>query len=64
LAQQFASRGQQVFEIPFDPHMRPGGVIDVQNEMSPKTRRRFQEIASAIAEQFAETHTPRAHRHR
>ena len=41
LVQQFASRGQVVVEVPFDPHLRPGGVIDVDNEMSPKTRRRF-----------------------
>jgi hypothetical protein len=29
LAQQFASRGQVVIEVPFDSHLRPGGVIDV-----------------------------------
>ena len=28
LAQQFTSRGQVVVEVPFDPHLRPGGVID------------------------------------
>ena len=55
LAQQFASHGQPVFEVPFDPHLRPGGVIDVQHGMSPKTRRKFLEITAAIAEQFAET---------
>ena len=52
LAQQFASRGQVVIEVPFDSHLRPGGVIDVANEMAPTTRRSFYEIA---AERFADT---------
>jgi len=55
LVQQFASRGQVVVEVPFDSHLRPGGVIDVQSEMSPLTRRRFIEITAAIAEHFAST---------
>jgi MinD-like ATPase involved in chromosome partitioning or flagellar assembly len=55
LAQQFANQGQVVIEVPFDPHLRPGGVIGVTNEMSPKTRRRFYEIAAAIAEHFSST---------
>nr|WP_231988764.1 MinD/ParA family protein [Mycobacterium sp. 1274761.0] len=55
LMQQFASRGQVVIEVPFDSHLRPGGVIDVQSEISPLTRRRFIEITSAIAEHFALT---------
>ena len=65
LAQQFASRGQVVIEVPFDSHLRPGGVIDVANEMAPKTRRSFYEIAAAVAEQFADTtHGPRDQRPR
>ena len=56
LVQQFASRGQVVVEVPFDSHLRPGGVIDVTTEMSPLTRRRFIEIAAAIAEHFAVHH--------
>jgi MinD-like ATPase involved in chromosome partitioning or flagellar assembly len=55
LAQQFASRGQPVFEVPFDAHLRPGGVIDVAREMNPKTRRKFLEITAALAEHFAAT---------
>jgi MinD-like ATPase involved in chromosome partitioning or flagellar assembly len=55
LAQQFASRGQVVIEVPFDPNLRPGGVIDVANELNPKTRRRFYELAAAIAEHFPST---------
>ncbi len=53
LAQQFTSRGQVVVEVPFDPHLRPGGVIDVSSEMDRRTRRRFLEIAAAIAQHFA-----------
>ena len=55
LVQQFASRGQVVVEVPFDSHLRPGGVIDVRSEMSPLTRRRFIEITAALAEHFAST---------
>jgi MinD-like ATPase involved in chromosome partitioning or flagellar assembly len=55
LVQQFASRGQVVIEVPFDSHLRPGGVIDVSTEMAPTTRRRFLDIAAAIAEHFAAT---------
>jgi len=52
LAQQFASQGQKVVEVPFDGHLRPGGVIDHTSEMTAATRRRFVEIAAALAEHF------------
>ncbi len=52
LAQQFGSQGQVVIEVPFDGHLRPGGVIDRTSEMSAATRRRFVEIAAALAEHF------------
>jgi MinD-like ATPase involved in chromosome partitioning or flagellar assembly len=55
LAQQFANHQHQVIEVPFDPHLRPGGVIDVSRQMAPATRRKFFDIAAAIAEQFAAT---------
>ncbi|KUI36278.1 hypothetical protein AU194_15990 [Mycobacterium sp. GA-2829] len=55
LAEQFSSRGQVVVQVPFDPHLRPGGVIDVDNELDAVTRRRFIEIAAAIAEHFPTT---------
>jgi len=55
LAHQFADHGRVVIEVPVDPHLRPGGVIGVTNEMSPKTRRRAYEIAAAIAEHFSRT---------
>lgn len=53
LAYQFTSRGQAVVEVPFDPHLRPGGVIDVTREMDPATKLRFLEIAAAITHRFA-----------
>jgi MinD-like ATPase involved in chromosome partitioning or flagellar assembly len=52
LAQQFASQGQKVVEVPFDGRLRPGGVIDHTNEMSPPAKRKFVEIAAALAEHF------------
>ena len=38
--------------MPFDGHLRPGGVIDHTSGMSAATRRRFIEIAAALAEYF------------
>lgn len=59
LAQQFSSQGQKVVEVPFDGHLRPGGVIDGIGEMSPAARRRFIEIAAALAD-FFPTHDDRS----
>lgn len=53
LAEQFLGRGQAVVEVPFDPHLRPGGVIDVATEMAPATRQRFLQIAATIAQHSA-----------
>jgi MinD-like ATPase involved in chromosome partitioning or flagellar assembly len=44
--------------VPFDPHLRPGGVIDVRSELSRGTRRKFLEIAAAIAGFFASRPEP------
>lgn len=52
LSQQFSSQGQLVVEVPFDGHLRPGGVIDGTREMSPPARRRFLEICAALATHF------------
>lgn len=53
LAQQFTSRGQVVVEVPFDPHLRPGGVIDVTREMAPDVRLSFLQITATVARHFA-----------
>ena len=63
LVEQFSRRGQVVIEVPYDAHLRPGGVIDVDHELGRTTRRRFTEIAAAIAEHFVTTTDgPREHR--
>ena len=63
LAHQFVDRGQTVVEVPFDPHLRPGGVIDVKSELARSTRRKFLQIAAAIAGFFASRpETPRERR--
>lgn len=63
LHEQFSQRGQLVVEVPFDRRLRPGGVVDVQNEVDKVTRRRFIEIAAAIAEHFpATSDNPRGRR--
>ncbi|WP_461479924.1 MinD/ParA family ATP-binding protein [Mycobacterium sp. HUMS_1102779] len=53
LAREFVEHGRPVVEVPFDPHLRPGGVIDVRGEMAPATRRRFLQITATITEYFA-----------
>lgn len=53
LTAQFLRHGQAVVEVPFDPHLRPGGVIDVMEEMAPATRRRFLHISAIIARHFS-----------
>jgi MinD-like ATPase involved in chromosome partitioning or flagellar assembly len=57
----FAGRRQKVIEMPFDENLRPGGVIDVREELNRLTRRRLMELAAACAEHFAATiERPRA----
>lgn len=63
LAEQFSKRGQTVVAVPFDPHLRPGGLIDVDEQVASTTRRRLLEIAASIAENFSSTTDgPRARR--
>jgi MinD-like ATPase involved in chromosome partitioning or flagellar assembly len=63
LAQQFTGQGQVVIEVPFDGHLRPGGVIDSTSQMSLPARRRFLEIAAALAEHFPSTDDRARERH-
>jgi len=55
LVGRFGGRGQKVIEMPFDEHLRPGGVIDVKDELNRITRRRLMELAAACAEHFTAT---------
>ena len=54
LAREFVDHGQPVVEVPFDAHLRPGGVIDVNREISPATRRKFLELTAMIAGFFGD----------
>ncbi|WP_244903242.1 MinD/ParA family ATP-binding protein, partial [Mycobacterium asiaticum] len=62
LAREFVDHGQPVVEVPFDPHLRPGGVIDVTHEMAQATRLRFLQVAATITGYF--TLRPEAPRNR
>lgn len=53
LAHEFTHHGRPVIEVPFDPHLRPGGVIDVTHDLAPATRMKFMEVAAAVVEFFA-----------
>jgi MinD-like ATPase involved in chromosome partitioning or flagellar assembly len=55
LAERFSSHGMPVVQVPFDANLRPGGVIDGTRDMSTATRRRFVEIAAALADYFPTT---------
>jgi MinD-like ATPase involved in chromosome partitioning or flagellar assembly len=49
LAREFVDHGQPVVEVPYDPHLRPGGVIDVTHEMAAPTRRKLLQATALIA---------------
>ncbi|WP_445162896.1 MinD/ParA family ATP-binding protein [Mycobacterium sp. Dal123C01] len=53
LAREFVDHGQPVVEVPYDPHLRPGGVIDVSHEMAGATRRKFLQATAMISGYFA-----------
>ncbi len=50
---QLSSHGWPVFEVPFDPHLRTGCVINVPDQLAATTRQSFIEIAAALGERFA-----------
>jgi len=53
LAREFEDHGRPVVEVPFDPHLRPGGVIDVSHEMAAPTRLKFLQVTAMVAGYFA-----------
>lgn len=53
LAQEFIDHGQPVVEVPFDPHLRPGEVIDMSHEMAPTTRLKILQVAATVTAYFA-----------
>lgn len=58
LGRQFYDHGQAVVEVPFDPHLRPGGVIDIDSELASQTRRKFLEIAAIVVHHFGSVAGP------
>ncbi|ORW98960.1 ATPase, partial [Mycobacterium triplex] len=54
LAREFVDHGQPVVEVPYDPHLRPGGVIDVTHEMATPTRRKLLQATAMIAGFFGD----------
>jgi MinD-like ATPase involved in chromosome partitioning or flagellar assembly len=52
LAQQFSGQGQLIIEVPFDGHLRPGGVIEGTRQMSRPARHRFLEVCAALVAHF------------
>jgi MinD-like ATPase involved in chromosome partitioning or flagellar assembly len=55
LVERFGKHGQKVIHMPYDGHLRPGGVIDIKEEINPLSRRRLLELAAECAEHFAAT---------
>lgn len=53
--EELGGYGRPVVEMPFDPHLRTGGVIDVAGAIGSETRQRYIEIAAVIAGHFADT---------
>jgi MinD-like ATPase involved in chromosome partitioning or flagellar assembly len=52
LAREFSDHGRPVVEVPFDAHLRPGGVIDVSHEMAAPTRQKFLQVAAMVIGYF------------
>lgn len=62
LHEEFSAGGQYVVELPYDSQLRPGGPVDMANEIGADTRRRFLMIAAHIAANFAATTDNGSHR--
>ncbi|OYV24132.1 MAG: ATPase, partial [Mycobacterium sp. 20-66-4] len=55
LVERFSQGGQKVIEMPYDEHLRPGGVIDLHGGINRGTHRALLKVAAACAEHFAAT---------
>jgi MinD-like ATPase involved in chromosome partitioning or flagellar assembly len=55
LVERFGKHGQKVIQMPYDGHLRPGGVIDIKEEINSLSRRRLLELAAECAEHFTAT---------
>ena len=52
LTERFSKVGATVEEMPFDPHLAKGGLIDTVHELKKKTRLRLFEITAALADKY------------
>lgn len=55
LVERFSQGGHKVIEMPYDEHLRPGGVIDLKGDINRSTHRALLKVAAACAEHFAAT---------
>ncbi|WAJ48004.1 MinD/ParA family protein (plasmid) [Mycobacterium sp. Aquia_216] len=55
LLERFSQGGHKVIELPYDEHLRPGGVIDLEGDINRDTHRALLKVAAACAEHFAAT---------
>jgi MinD-like ATPase involved in chromosome partitioning or flagellar assembly len=55
LVERFSQGGHKVIEMPYDEHLRPGGVIDLEGDINRGTHRALLKVAAACAEHFAAT---------
>ena len=55
LVERFSQGGHKVIEMPYDEHLRPGGVVDVEGDINRDTHRALLKVAAACAEHFAAT---------
>jgi len=61
LTERYSKVGATVEELPFDPHLAKGGIIDTVHELKKKTRLRLFEITAGLADKYipdAERATP------
>jgi MinD-like ATPase involved in chromosome partitioning or flagellar assembly len=59
LHDHFAARCRAVEQIPFDPHLETGGVVDLE-QLQPATNEAFLRLAATVADGFAaQRRTPR-----
>ena len=50
LIREFTNRGQRVAEVPFDPHLRSGEVIDMAHGPAPATRLSLLQVAATVVD--------------
>jgi MinD-like ATPase involved in chromosome partitioning or flagellar assembly len=54
LEEHFSARCREVVTIPYDRHLEAGGVLEL-DELEPKTRDAYRQLAAAVGEAFSST---------